>query len=71
MNNEYRRDPRGFLVRITPKTFRRGRIHWEGGYSRTEQVDSGGKKHLIISRSKWVGNAMHDPARVKCHSKKA
>lgn len=69
MSNEYRKDPRGFLVRIKPKTFRRGRIWWEGGHSRTTMQDSGGKKHLQVPVSKWVYSNMHDMGRVKHHTK--
>lgn len=67
---DYKRDSRGFLVRTTPKTFRRGRIRWTGGRSVTSVDPTGGKKGLTAPRSEWVGATAHDPKRVKVHVKK-
>lgn len=69
--SDYQRDPRGFLVRIKPKTFRRGRSVWVGGHSVTTIESTGGKKHLTAPRSRWQGDTRLTAGRVKVHSKKA
>lgn len=69
MTIEYRRDRRGFLVRVSPKTFRRGRISWSGGRSTTANEPTGGKKKLSAPRSRWVGAKATVSKRVKLHQK--
>lgn len=58
---EYKRDPRGFLVRIGPKKYRRGRIKWSGGHSETRNGETGGKKKLKVDFHYWVGAVATEP----------